>query len=61
MPYKIAVNIHYIRNRSFGGDIKIIFLTLAKLFWKFPDSVVVSNSALLTQKTQLEALAERGG
>jgi lipopolysaccharide/colanic/teichoic acid biosynthesis glycosyltransferase len=61
MPYKIAVNIFYIRNRCFWGDIKIIFLTLAKLFWNFSDSVVVPDATLLTQKKQLEDLAEQGG
>jgi lipopolysaccharide/colanic/teichoic acid biosynthesis glycosyltransferase len=61
MPYKIAVNIYYIRNRSFWGDIRIIVLTLAKLFQVVPDSDVVAEPSLLEQKRSIELYAERGG
>lgn len=61
MPYKIDVNIYYIQNQSFWGDMRIIFLTLAKLAWRFPDNVVVADAALLAGKKSLENCAARGG
>lgn len=61
MPYKIDVNIYYIQNRSFYADLRIIVLTLVKLFWKFPDSLVVGDAVLLNGKKQLEQCAANGG
>jgi lipopolysaccharide/colanic/teichoic acid biosynthesis glycosyltransferase len=32
MPAKLALNLRYIQERSFGGDLKIIFKTISKIF-----------------------------
>ena len=34
MPKKLALNLEYIKNRSLGGDFKIILLTLLRIFKK---------------------------
>ncbi|EHO21497.1 hypothetical protein HMPREF9466_00354 [Fusobacterium necrophorum subsp. funduliforme 1_1_36S] len=35
LPYKIELNLYYIRNRTFFGDIYLMMATVLKLFLKF--------------------------
>jgi lipopolysaccharide/colanic/teichoic acid biosynthesis glycosyltransferase len=57
-PYKIDLNLYYIDHQSFVGDLKIVFLTFAKLFVKFGPESVVKDQNLLKRKKELEDAAQ---
>jgi lipopolysaccharide/colanic/teichoic acid biosynthesis glycosyltransferase len=58
-PYKIDLNLYYIDHQSFWGDLKIVFLTFAKLIVKLGPELVVKDAELLAKKQILESEASR--
>ncbi len=56
MPYKIELNLYYIKNQSFFGDIYLIFATLLKIINKVKNSDVVKDNELVERKNIIVAL-----
>lgn len=56
MPYKIELNLYYIKNQSFLGDIWLIVATLLKIVNKVKNEDVVKDSKLLKQKEKMVSL-----
>ncbi len=50
MPYKIELNLYYVKNQSFFGDIWLIVATLLKIVGKIKNEDVVKDKKLLAEK-----------
>jgi len=53
MPYKIELNLYYVRTRSFLGDIYLIAATFLKIFGLVDIHRVVKDEELLRNKEVL--------
>lgn len=53
MPYKIELNLYYVENRSFFGDIWLIVATLLKIINKIENKDVVKDKDLLLKKDKM--------
>lgn len=56
MPYKIELNLYYIKNRSFFGDIYLIVATFLKILNKIKNENIVKDRELLEDKNKIEKL-----
>ncbi|MBC2850944.1 sugar transferase [Cetobacterium sp. 8H] len=56
MPYKIELNLYYIKNQSFLGDIWLIVATLLKIVNRVNNEDVVKDKELLKQKEKMVSL-----
>ncbi|MEG2587489.1 MAG: sugar transferase [Cetobacterium sp.] len=56
MPYKIELNLYYIKNQSFLGDIWLIVATLLKIVNRVKNEDVVKDRELLRQKEKMVSL-----
>ncbi|SJZ57557.1 Sugar transferase involved in LPS biosynthesis (colanic, teichoic acid) [Cetobacterium ceti] len=56
MPYKIELNLYYIKNRSFFGDIYLIVATFLKILNKIKNENIVKDRELLKNKNKIEKL-----
>ncbi len=56
MPYKIELNLYYIKNYSFAGDIWLIVATLLKIVNRVKNEDVVKDSELLKRKEKMTSL-----
>lgn len=56
MPYKIELNLYYIKNRSFFGDIYLIIATFLKILNKIKNENIVKDRELLEDKNKIEKL-----
>ena len=54
MPYKIDLNLYYVKTRSFWNDIYLIIVTFLKVLNKVDNSSVVKNKELLERKKRIE-------
>lgn len=53
MPYKIDLNLYYVKNQSFFGDIWLIVATILKILGKVENRDVVKDEELLTHKNKI--------
>lgn len=53
MPYKIELNLYYVRTRSFFGDVWLILATVLKIVGKVKNEQVVSDMELLAKKDEM--------
>ncbi|MGL5054415.1 MAG: sugar transferase [Fusobacteriaceae bacterium] len=53
MPYKIELNLYYVKNRSFFGDIWLIIATFLKIIGKLNNKDVVKDKELLLEKEKM--------
>lgn len=53
MPYKIELNLYYVKNRSFVGDIWLIIATFLKIIGKIDNKDVVKDKELLLEKDRM--------
>lgn len=53
MPYKIELNLYYVKNRSFFGDIWLIIATFLKIIGKLDNKDVVKDKELLLEKEKM--------
>lgn len=53
MPYKIELNLYYVKTRSFFGDIWLILATVLKIVGKVKNEQVVSDKELLGRKDEM--------
>ncbi|EYD70023.1 quinovosaminephosphotransferae [Fusobacterium necrophorum subsp. funduliforme B35] len=53
LPYKIELNLYYIRNRTFFGDIYLMMATVLKLFFKISEERIVKDKKLLEKKQEI--------
>lgn len=53
MPYKIDLNLYYVENQSFFGDIWLIAATVLKILGKVKNSDVVKDKELLSKKNKI--------
>lgn len=54
MPYKIKLNLYYIRNRTFWNDIFLIVATFLKIINKVQDRSIIKDSVLLSEKNKIK-------
>lgn len=54
MPYKIELNLYYVREQSFFGDIWLIIATFLKILKKIENKQVVKDEKLLEKKNEIE-------
>lgn len=54
MPYKIELNLYYVENRNFFGDIFLIIATFLKIVNKIKNSQIVKDRELLEKKVEIE-------
>lgn len=53
MSYKIELNLYYVKNRSFFGDIWLIIATFLKIIGKLDNKDVVKDKELLLEKDKM--------
>ncbi|KDE62040.1 sugar transferase [Fusobacterium necrophorum] len=53
LPYKTELNLYYIKNRTFFGDIYFMLLTIFKLFFKISEEKIVKDKKLLEKKQEI--------
>lgn len=53
LPYKIELNLYYIENRSFLGDIYLMIITVFKLFFNISEERIIKDSDLLKRKQEI--------
>lgn len=53
MPYKIELNLYYVKNISFFGDIWLIIATFLKIIGKLNNADVVKDKELLLEKEKI--------
>ena len=53
MPYKIELNLYYVKNISFFGDIWLIIATFLKIIGKLDNKDVVKDKELLLEKEKM--------
>ena len=54
MPYKIKLNLYYIKTRSFWNDIFLIIATFLKIINKIEDKSIVKDEQLLLEKEEIK-------
>ncbi|WP_339121508.1 sugar transferase [Fusobacterium nucleatum] len=54
MPYKIKLNLYYIKTRSFWSDIFLIVATFLKMINKIEDKSIVKDEQLLLEKQEIK-------
>lgn len=54
MPYKIKLNLYYIKTRSFWNDIFLIIATFLKIINKIQDKSIVKDEELLLEKEEIK-------
>lgn len=55
MPYKIELNLYYVKTQSFFGDIWLILATVLKIVGKVKNEQVVKDEKLLAEKEKMVA------
>lgn len=55
MPYKIELNLYYVKTQSFFGDIWLILATVLKIIGKVKNEQVVNDEVLLAEKDKMVA------
>ena len=53
MPYKIKLNLYYVKTRSFWDDIYLIIATFLKILNKVDDNSIVKDKKLLEEKQEI--------
>lgn len=54
MPYKIDLNLYYVKTRNFWNDIYLIIATFLKIINKVDDNSIVKDKELLNKKKEIE-------
>lgn len=54
MPYKIKLNLYYVKTRNFWNDIFLIFATFLKIIDKVKDENIVKDKKLLLEKNKIK-------
>ena len=54
MPYKIKLNLYYIKTRSFWNDIFLIIATFLKIINKIEDKSIIKDEQLLLKKEEIK-------
>ena len=54
MPYKIDLNLYYVKTRNFWNDIYLIIATFLKIINKVNDNSIVKDKELLNKKKEIE-------
>ncbi|ALF23130.1 sugar transferase [Fusobacterium nucleatum] len=54
MPYKIKLNLYYIKTRSFWSDMFLIVATFLKMINKIEDKSIVKDEQLLLEKQEIK-------
>ena len=54
MPYKIKLNLYYIKTRSFWSDMFLIIATFLKMINKIEDKSIVKDEQLLLEKQEIK-------
>jgi len=57
MPYKIKLNLYYIKTRSFWNDIFLIIATFLKIINKIEDKSIIKDEQLLLKKEEIKKKA----
>ncbi|MGL4997884.1 MAG: sugar transferase, partial [Cetobacterium sp.] len=55
MPYKIELNLYYVKTMSFSNDIWLILATVLKIIGKVQNEQVVKDKELLAKKNKMVA------
>ena len=53
MPYKIKLNLYYVKTRNFWNDIYLIIATFLKILNKVDDNSIVKDKKLLEEKQEI--------
>ena len=53
MPYKIELNLYYVKTRNFWNDIYLIIATFLKILNKVDDNSIVKDKKLLEEKQEI--------
>ena len=54
MPYKIELNLYYVRTRNFWNDIYLIIATFLKIINKINDNKIIKDEKLLNKKIEIK-------